>query len=93
MNNEVVYQSKVVQHKRMLFIFCSVVISLFIRYLGKDFVSGDMKVALLPWFEDVAKNGGIKRMSYTLGDYALSYDTLIALLSYINFKPISLIIL
>lgn len=91
MNNEVIYQSKVLQHKRMLFMFCSVVISLFIRYLGKDFVSGDMKVALLPWFEDVAKNGGIKRLADTLGDYPLSYDTLIALLSYINFKPLYLI--
>lgn len=67
------------------------ILTLLVRYIGKDFVSGDMKVCLLEWFGYMKSNGGISSLSNQVGDYNLSYQTLIALLTYIDYNPMYLI--
>ena len=61
-----------------------------VRYLGKDFVSGDMKVCLLEWFRIIKSQGGISSLSNQVGDYNLYYQTLIAFLTYIEYSPLYL---
>lgn len=80
-----------VRYKKVVFVLCSMAITLFVRYLGKDFTSGDMKECLLVWFEIIKSKGGLSSLAHQVGDYNLYYQTLIALLSYIDFNPMYLI--
>lgn len=72
----------------VLFLF---ILTIVVRYIGKDFISGDMKECLLVWFDLLKQEGGINGLSHQTGDYNLSYQTLVAFLTYINFNPIYLI--
>ena len=47
---------------------------LIIRYLGRDYVSGDFRDCLLPWYEDILSAGdGIGALKAYKGDYAIPY--------------------
>ena len=71
------------EHKNIVFFMCINVIGLVLRYHGKDFLSADAEVFLIPWYNEISQGGGIKALSNQVGNYNILYQTIIALLSYI----------
>lgn len=80
-----------IKTKRICLISLLLLLTVLVRYVGKDFVSGDMKECLLAWFDFIKDNGGFSSLSVQVGDYNFYYQTLIALLTYIDFNPMYLI--
>lgn len=87
-----IYEKRIVdlafKHKDMLmFIFISV-LALVIRLCLLDFQSYDFNNFLLPWFEEIKRNGGLQALHNQVGNYGITYQFLIALATYIPVKPI-----
>ena len=76
------------KHRRLLFLVIAAVIGLLIRWAGRDFVSLDMRDALLPWFDQIKAAGGLSALSGQVGDYGLFYQTLISLMTYVDIPAI-----
>lgn len=76
------------KHRRLLYLIFALVVGLLIRWAGRDFVSLDMRDALLPWFDQIKAAGGLKALSGQVGDYGLLYQTIISLMTYVNIDPI-----
>lgn len=53
-----------------------IIIAIIIRFIGRDFESGDMHRFLFPWFIEIKQAGGISSLSEQVGDYGLLYQTL-----------------
>lgn len=58
-----------------------------IRCSGLSFLSGDMQEFLLPWYNSM-KNVGVAALEYQIGDYNVLYQTIIALITYIDCNPL-----
>lgn len=76
------------KHSRLLFVVLAAAIGLLIRWAGRDFVSLDMRDALLPWFDQIKAAGGLSALSSQVGDYGLLYQTIISLMTYVDISPI-----
>ena len=76
------------KHRRLLFLVIAAVIGLLIRWAGRDFVSFDMRDALLPWFDQIKAAGGLPALSSQVGDYGLFYQTIISLMTYVSVPAI-----
>ena len=63
-------------------------LALYARISMLDFVSGDMKVYLIRWFEHYSSSGGISGLSNLIGDYNIPFQTIIALMTYIPIQPV-----
>ncbi len=74
----------------MLFFFAILTVSVLIRLYGLGYVSRDMQVFLLPWYETIKQNGGLLALNSQVGDYNLLFQTIIALMTYIDVNPIYL---
>lgn len=77
---------KIVESRKYLFYLAVFILGTYVRMAGRDFVSGDMKVFLIPWFKELSNYGGISGLRYQVGNYNLLYQTLITLLTYIDIK-------
>jgi Gpi18-like mannosyltransferase len=64
-------------------IFAIIVRMLFINIESNDYVD-----FLEPWFNVLKTNGGLAGIKYYNGDYNYSYITIMALLTYLPFKPV-----
>ena len=67
-----------------------IIIAIIIRFIGRDFESGDMHRFLIPWFVEIKQAGGISSLSEQVGDYGLLYQTLIAIMTSTPLKAIYL---
>lgn len=76
------------KHARLLFVVLAAAIGLLIRWAGRDFISLDMRDALLPWFDQIRAAGGLSALSSQVGDYGLLYQTIISLMTYVDISPI-----
>lgn len=65
--------------------------ALIIRFIMFSFESHDYIDFLSPWFDYLRKNGGLFALKNYPGDYNAPYMTVLALLSYLPFKSITLI--
>ncbi len=74
----------------LLFFLAVTVISLLIRIAGFNFVSADTATFLLPWYDKIKAAGGFCALGTQVGDYNILYQTIIALLTYIDLKPLYL---
>ncbi len=72
----------------ILFLFAVLFIAIAIRYVGRDYVSGDMNLFLQPWFGMIKNSGGIHSLKNQVGDYNLLYQTIISLFTYLGDKSI-----
>ena len=72
------------KNMNILFFLCVSVFAFLIRYNGKDFISGDMEFFLIPWFGQIADNGGLHALKQQVGDYNLLYQTIIGIFTYIG---------
>ena len=76
------------KHVSIILIIVATVLSAGIRYKGREFVSGDIDCYLVPWYNTIEANGGIKALSEQVGDYSIAYQFIIAILTYIPIKAI-----
>ncbi len=75
-------------HKEMIFLILISIIALLIRYAGRDFISIDMKVSFLKWYDIIKSGGGVYSLKKQVGDYGLLYQTIISGFTYININPV-----
>ncbi len=73
-----------------LFFISVSVLSLIIRISGADYISADMNNFLLPWYDQIKAAGGFLSLGSQVGDYNILYQTVIALLTYIDINPVYL---
>jgi len=77
--------------KKSVFLFIIITLmALAVRYIGRDIISADMIIAFLPWFKTMKECGGLASLSSNVGDYSLLYQTMVALLTYIDADPVYL---
>lgn len=72
-----------------LFLFITI-LALVVRYVGRDYISDDMSSAFIPWFRTMKEGGGLSSLGRQVGDYGLIYQTIVALLTYIDANPVYL---
>lgn len=61
-----------------------------ICYWGRKYESGDYIGFLLPWFKEIQQGGGWKALGHQVGNYNMTYQFLIAIMSYVPWKPLYL---
>lgn len=78
--------------KKISFAFLIIVtlLAFAVRYVGRNMISEDMLTAFLPWFDAMKDGGGLAALSKQVGDYGLLFQTVIALLTYIDANPVYL---
>lgn len=67
------------------------IVSVVIRVTLYPYVSNDMSVFMLPWFDEMQGLGGYTAIKTQIGDYGMPYQIAFKLLTYINGEPINLI--
>ena len=83
-------QDYIFDNKEKITLGLIIILSIVWRYAGRNFLSGDMEGFLLPWYEEIKESGGVLSLSYQVGNYGLLYQTLIALMTYVDIEPIYL---
>ncbi len=63
-------------------------IKAFIVWKTWEFISGDMRDALYPWFNVIKNCGGFASLCEQVGDYGILYQTIIAIMTYIPLVPV-----
>lgn len=76
------------RHLTVIFIVAVSVCGILIRFMFRNFESGDSKAFLLPWWEEINNNGGIRALKYQTGNYNMLYQFLIAIMTYLPIKPL-----
>lgn len=76
------------RHLTVIFIVAVSVCGILIRFMFRNFESGDSKAFLLPWWEEINNNGGIRALKYQTGNYNMLYQFLIAVMTYLPIKPL-----
>ncbi|MGN1133482.1 MAG: hypothetical protein ACI4RN_03395, partial [Oscillospiraceae bacterium] len=54
-------------------------------------VSSDYNQFLLPWYDQIVENGGIKAIGMNIGDYMPTYIYILTILTYLPIKPLAAI--
>lgn len=73
-----------VERKNIVFFIFMSVIGLLIRYVGRNFISHDMEIFLIPWFKTFDGQGGFDRLGNQVGNYNILYQTIIVIFSYLD---------
>lgn len=76
--------SNIIKHKDSYFFIIVNLIGIVIRYVGRSFISGDMKWCLIPWYDQIKMEGGFSALAQQTGDYNILYQTIIAAMTYVN---------
>lgn len=76
------------KHKNGLFFLMINIFGILVRCSGISFLSGDMQAFLLPWFNSMKNVGGGAALECQIGDYNVLYQTIIALITYIDCDPV-----
>ena len=75
----------------LVIILFSTLLSLYIRYSLRNFITPDIEYYFAPWFEDIKANGGLLSLSKSVadnGEYNLPYQIIIAFMTYLPIKAI-----
>ncbi|WP_167957524.1 hypothetical protein [Anaerosporobacter faecicola] len=81
----------VVEEKRhILYFYIISVLALVIRIVGFDFMSNDMSVFLIPWYNNIKESGGLSSLDTRIGNYNLLYQTLISFMTYLKINCVYL---
>lgn len=73
-----------IENHILLLLFCAVTLLGFvIRISLWEFMTDDAYYFLLPWFDIIKANGGIRGLATQVGDYNLLYQFLISIMTYI----------
>lgn len=77
--------------KKYIWLFFAVIMTLIavvMRLSGISFVSRDLEVFLVPWFDKMRELGGIAALGQGVGNYNVIYQTIIAIMTYIPIDPV-----
>lgn len=77
-----------IARKNLFFMLVITILGIIVRMSGREFVSGDADIYLLPWFETIRNNGGIASLGMQVGDYGIPYQFLMAIMTYLPFNPL-----
>lgn len=77
------FWNAVIRHRLVIFTVCVTVLSLYARFAFRGFISPDMNIFLIPWYDAIQEMGGLRALSTQVGNYQISYQTLIALMTYL----------
>lgn len=91
LNKETKIADFIQKHLTMFYLEAITILGLYIRYLLKDHVSGDMVSFLRPWMQTLTENGGLAALKLEIGDYNPPYLTILALMSYIPMQEVFLV--
>ncbi len=80
-----------IKNKNLLFFAVITVMGAYVRFYGLPLVSADLNDYILPWFYEIADNGGLRALGSQIGDYGLIYQTILAVLTYFNWSPVYLV--
>lgn len=72
------------RHLQVIVLVAFCLLGLLIRWPLRDFVSGDARYFLLPWYNQIKENG----LSQQVGDYNLLYQALIDLMTRLPLQPL-----
>ena len=72
------------EKKDILFFLIISLLGIYIRYQGRDAMSGDMVNCLIPWYDRIKQGGKIAMLRQQVGNYNILYQTIIVLFTYIN---------
>lgn len=75
------------KHILVLIVIFATLVTLYARYRFRNFISIDMKEFLLVWFEKISRRGGLKALKKSVGNYNIPYQVIIALFTYLPFRP------
>lgn len=75
------------KHLLMIAVFVVTVLAIVIRFMLREYVSGDAYYYLLPWY-DTIKAGGFKTLSEPVGNYNILYQFCITLFTLLPIKPL-----
>ena len=70
------------KYVNVLFFIIVSLLGIYVRYAGRDVLSGDMAACLQPWFDSIKQAGGVKALKNQVGDYNVLYQTCIAFMTY-----------
>lgn len=80
--------NSIVDRKEIIFFIIITVLAFMIRFAGFDFVSKDMRLYLIPWYDEIKLNGGLKGLDKQVGNYGILYQTIIATMTYFDINSI-----
>lgn len=75
--------SAITARRNRIVLVVASILGLWVRLSGFDFISGDLNYFLIPWYAEISKQG-LASLSSQVGDYNLLYQTIIALMSYLD---------
>ena len=78
----------ILKYKAIIFFILISIIALVVRGYLFSFQSSDLKMFLLPWYNEISDLGGLKALSRQIGNYGITYQFLIALFTYLPVNPI-----
>ena len=84
------------KHSRLLFVVLAAAIGLLIRWAGRDFVSLDMRDALLPWFDQIKAAGGLSALYVDISPIyqykllSVAFDAALAVMAALVYKDLML---
>ena len=91
------WMDQLVKHKDLLFFVIISILGMVMRQQGRDCISGDMRGCLIPWYDSIKAQGGLRSLKEQVGDYNLLYQTLIACMTYLpgscvqHYKALSIV--
>lgn len=91
LNKEEKITNAIQKNMTMIYLGAITFLGLYIRFLLKDHVSGDMTTFLRPWMQTLMENGGLAALKLEIGNYNPPYLTLLAFMSYIPMNDVLLI--
>lgn len=68
---------------KLLFIIFISTVAFIIRFYGFKYISGDMRLSLLPWYHYIQEHGGYKALGDNFYNYTPSYLYLLTAITYI----------
>ena len=69
---------------------CALILGVIVRISFRKFLSGDARNCLVPWYQMIKDNGGIKGLGTQVGNYNLLYQFFIAVFTYIPLNALTL---
>ena len=85
MNKKIKLEDKYIH---IIFLILITIIALIVRVVLIKYSSGDYKMFLKPWFNELKQFGGIKALSRDIGNYTPIYMTILAILTYLPIKSL-----
>ena len=76
----------ILNHLSCIIVGVSIILGVYVRWLFRDFESGDFVDFLSVWYGQIKELGGFKALSTQIGNYGIPYQFLIALISYLPIR-------